>query len=210
MAAELKTHAQALARWNERYAARGYLFGETPNAYLVSKVNLLPAKGRALSVADGEGRNSTWLAALGLSVDAFDFSPVAIEKARALAEHRHLKVDYAVADALALTWPKAMYDVIVAIFIQFATAEERARLFSSIRDALKPGGVFVLQGYRTDQLKYRTGGPAEASQLYEPDQLRAELAGLDIVDMAVYDTEIYEGTGHRGMSALVGLTARKP
>ena len=210
MAGALKTHEQALARWNERYAARGYLFGETPNAYLVSRVHLMPPRGRALSVADGEGRNSTWLATLGLGVDAFDFSPVAVQKARALAEHRGLHVDYAVADALGLAWPEAMYDVIVAIFIQFATAGERARLFGWIRDALKPGGLFILQGYRAEQLEYRTGGPSEISQLYEPEQLRIELAGLDIIDMAIYDTEIYEGTGHRGMSALVGLTARKP
>ena len=49
MVGQLKTHAQALARWNQRYAAQGYLLGETPNAYLVSKANLLPAQGRALS-----------------------------------------------------------------------------------------------------------------------------------------------------------------
>lgn len=209
MVGQLKTHAQALVRWNERYSAQGYLFGETPNAYLVSKANVLPARGRALSVADGEGRNSTWLAAQGLAVDAFDFSPVAVQKARAFAAGRGAGVEYAVADALALAWPRRMYDVIAAIFIQFASAEERARLFGCIREALKPGGLFILQGYRAEQMQYGTGGPGVLSQLYTPDGLRTELVGLDIIDMAVYDTEIYEGTGHRGMSALVGLTARK-
>jgi SAM-dependent methyltransferase len=204
-----KTHAQALARWNERYTAQGYLFGETPNAYLVSNADLLPKAGRALSVADGEGRNSTWLAKQGLKVDAFDFSPVAVDKARALAQQQGVEVDYAVADALALKWPRAMYDVIVAIFIQFATAEERRRLFTKVQAALKPGGIFILQGYRAEQRQYGTGGPSEVSQLYTADGLRAELSGLSIIDLAVYDTEIYEGTGHSGMSALVGLVGRK-
>lgn len=210
MVKALKSHAEALARWNQRYSAQGYLFGETPNAYLVSKANLLPKSGRALSVADGEGRNSTWLASQGLAVDAFDFSPVAVQKARALARARGVAVDYAVVDALTVEWPSGLYDVIAAIFIQFATAPERARLFASIAGALKPGGLFVLQGYRTEQLNYGTGGPGVPSQLYEADQLRRELAGLEVVDMAIYDTEIYEGTGHRGMSALIGVAARKP
>jgi hypothetical protein len=118
-------------------------------------------------------------------------------------------VDYAVANALELAWPKAMYDVIVAIFIQFAVPAERLRLFGWIQDALKPGGLFILQGYRAEQLSYGTGGPSELSQLYTAEQLRAELPGLAIVDLAVYDTEIYEGSGHRGMSALIGLTGRK-
>lgn len=208
--ASQKTHAQALARWNERYSAQGYLFGETPNAYLVSKANLLPRIGRALSVADGEGRNSTWLAAQGLDVDAFDFSPVAVEKAKRLARERGVPVDYAVADALGVAWPRGLYDVIAAIFIQFASADERARLFGWIRDALKPGGLFILQGYRLEQMHFGTGGPGVPAQLYEPEQLRGELAGLEIVDMAIYDTEIFEGAGHRGMSALVGVAARKP
>ena len=209
MVGGLKTHEQALKRWNERYSAQGYLFGETPNAYLVSKANLLPAHGRALSVADGEGRNSTWLATRGLKVDAFDFSPVGVAKARTFAAARGVAVEYAVADAIAVAWPKAVYDVIAAIFIQFASAAERAILFRRIGAALKPGGLFILQGYRAEQLAYRTGGPGELSQLYTPEQLRIELAGLEIIDLAVYDTEIYEGSGHRGMSALVGLTARK-
>ena len=210
MVGPLKSHEQALKRWNERYSAQGYLFGETPNAYLVSKAHLLPKGGRALSVADGEGRNSTWLASQGLAVDAFDFSPVAVDKARALAKARGVSVDYAVANALELAWPKAMYDVIVAIFIQFATPEERARLFGWVRDALRSGGMFIVQGYRTEQVSYGTGGPSDLSQLYSADQLKADLAGLDIEDLAVYDTEIYEGSGHRGMSALIGVVARKP
>ena len=36
--------------------------------------DLLPAGGRVLAVADGEGRNSVWLAQQGMQVDAFDIS----------------------------------------------------------------------------------------------------------------------------------------
>jgi hypothetical protein len=57
-----------LARWNERFSSDNYLFGEKPNQYLADKTPLLH-KGKALSIADGEGRNSVWLASQGFVVD---------------------------------------------------------------------------------------------------------------------------------------------
>ena len=205
-----KTHAQALERWNGRYAAPGFLFGEAPNAYLASKEADMPAHGRALSVADGEGRNSVWLAEGGLAVDALDFSPVAVAKARRLAAARGVKVNFAVANVVALDWPVATYDVIAAIFIQFATPDERARLFAWFKRALKPGGILILQGYRVEQLGYRTGGPPEIDHLYTPTMVREAFADCEILELAAYDAEIHEGSGHSGMSALLGATVRKP
>ena len=55
-------------RWQGRYAAPEYIFGEGPNAFLAAQRHLLPARGRALAVADGEGRNGVWLAEQGLDV----------------------------------------------------------------------------------------------------------------------------------------------
>ncbi|MBL8381178.1 MAG: class I SAM-dependent methyltransferase [Burkholderiales bacterium] len=205
-----KTHAQALERWNGRYAAPGFLFGEAPNAYLASKADLLPRRGRALSVADGEGRNSVWLAEHGLAVDALDFSPVALAKARALAAARGVAVDFARANVVELEWPAALYDVIAAIFIQFATPTERSRLFGWFKQALKPGGLLVLQGYRVEQLAYGTGGPPERDHLYTVDMVREAFADCEIVELAGYDAEIHEGSGHKGMSALLGAVVRRP
>ena len=205
-----KTHAQALERWNGRYAAPGFLFGEAPNAYLASKEAELPAHGRALSVADGEGRNSVWLAEGGLAVDGLDFSPVAVAKARALAAARGVRIDFAVANVMSLDWPAATYDVIAAIFIQFATPDKRARLFSWFKRALKPGGLLILQGYRVEQLSYGTGGPPEREHLYTADLVRSAFSDCEILELATYDAEIHEGTGNSGMSALLGATLRKP
>ena len=205
-----KTHAQALERWNGRYSAPGFLFGEAPNAYLASKADVLPKKGRALSVADGEGRNSVWLAARGMQVDALDFSPVAVAKARAFAATRGVNVNFAVANVVELEWPAETYDVIAAIFIQFATPEERAQLFAWFMRALKPGGLLVLQGYRVEQLGYGTGGPPERDHLYSAAMVRKAFSGCEILELATYDEEIHEGAGHNGMSALLGATIRRP
>jgi len=203
-----KTHAQALERWNGRYSAPGFLFGEAPNAYLASKVGLLPKNGRALSVADGEGRNSVWLAEQGLSVDALDFSPVAIAKAKAFAAARGVKINFAQANVVEVEWPTALYDVIAAIFIQFATPAERDHLFRWFKRALKPGGLLILQGYRVEQLGYGTGGPPERDHLYTPALLREAFADWEVLELAAYDADVQEGSGHKGMSALMGLVAR--
>ena len=72
-------------RWETRYAVPEYAFGKEPNYFLASCEALLPPSGRALVVADGEGRNGVWLAEQGLDVLSIDFSPSAQKKARALA-----------------------------------------------------------------------------------------------------------------------------
>ena len=73
------------ARWEKRFSVPDYVFGTEPNAFLKAQTALLPTSGTALAVADGEGRNGVWLAEQGLDVLAIDFSPTALDKARALA-----------------------------------------------------------------------------------------------------------------------------
>jgi SAM-dependent methyltransferase len=196
--------------WNKRFSAEGYLFGTEPNAWLRRHADVWPPGGRVLCVADGEGRNSVWLAERGLAVDAFDISEVGVRKARALAAERGVEVDFQVAGCEALAWPEAVYDGVAAIFFQFADPALRQRIFSGIARCLKPGGVLVLQGYGPRQLEYRTGGPPIASHLYTPALLREAFAELEILELLEYEAEVAEGTGHKGWSALIGLVARKP
>lgn len=200
----------AAAMWDRRYAGEALLFGEAPNEYLREQAPRLPPRGRALCVADGEGRNSVWLAQHGLSVDAFDISAVAVDKARALARRHGVAVDYAVADGDALAWPEGRYDVIAAIFIQFADPPMRQRLFAGMVRALAPGGMLVLQGYTPEQLNYRSGGPQRVDHLYTEAMLREQFAALEIIELTSYEAELNEGTQHTGTAALIGMVARKP
>ena len=67
-------------RWQDRFSGQHYAFGKEPNYFLESCKQLLPQSGRALAVADGEGRNGVWLAEQGLDVLSIDFSPLAQAK----------------------------------------------------------------------------------------------------------------------------------
>lgn len=197
-----------LARWNSRFSADGYLFGEEPNAYLRDHVHLLNA-GSALSVADGEGRNSVWLAQQGFAVDAFDFSPVAVAKAQSLAADRGVSVGLSCSDWASFDWRQNAYDNVVGIFFQFADAQERTLLFQKMAHAVKPGGVLLIQGYHVDQLKFNTGGPGVLENLYTEDLMRASFSNFDVLDLCVYEAMVQEGKGHSGESALLGYVGVK-
>ena len=198
------------AMWDQRFSGDDYLFGREPNDYLRSKAPLLPAGGSVLCVADGEGRNSVWLAQQGFNVQAFDISEVGVAKARLLASEAGVSVDYTVADCEQYDWAAQSHDGVVAIFIQFADPELRARLFAKMVRALKPGGVLILQGYTPRQLDYKTGGPGQLSHLYTADLMREAFKDLQIVELVEYEAELNEGARHAGRSALLGLVATKP
>lgn len=194
--------------WNQRFDTAQYIFGEAPNAYLQRQARHLQM-GAALAVADGEGRNGVWLAEQGLSVDAFDFSENAIQKARNLAQRKATSVNWHCCDWKSFQWQPAHYDNMVGIFFQFATPTERSALFAKMDASLKPGGTLIIQGYTTAQLQFNTGGPGKAEHMYDEQMLREAFSNYDIIDLQTYEAHIHEGTAHKGMSGLLGLTARK-
>ena len=196
--------------WDTRYAQADYVFGVEPNAFLASQSARLIPGSRALAVADGEGRNGVWLAQNGLSVLSIDNSPVALAKARRLAEERGVTLAFEQADLETWSWPEEAFDLVVGIFIQFAPPGLRAAIFANLRRALKPGGLLLLEGYRPEQIAYGTGGPRVAENLYTEPMLRSAFADMEILELRAYDAPIHEGAGHDGMSALIDLVARKP
>ena len=196
--------------WNQRYAVEEYVFGTEPNAFLTEQAQRFSPGQRVLSVADGEGRNGVWLARQGLEVLAVDVSPPALAKAQKLAVRHGVTLETELADLFSWEWGENRFDAVVAIFIQFVASEGRRQLHQLMRQALKPGGLILLQGYTPKQLEYKTGGPSERDNLYSAEDLRGEFAGMEILHLREHEQEIDEGAGHRGMSALVEMVARKP
>ena len=124
-------NARISSAGSNAFAAPGYLFGTAPNAFLKAQAHLLRKGDKALAIADGEGRNGVFLAEQGLDVLSVDFSPLAQEKARKLAEAarrhaahragRHRRVG---------TGRQAAFDVVAAIFFQFVDAARARTRFS--------------------------------------------------------------------------------
>ncbi|BCK88144.1 hypothetical protein MIZ01_1945 [Sideroxyarcus emersonii] len=196
--------------WDERYAGEEYHFGTEPNAFLVTQRSLLKPGMSCLAVADGEGRNGVWLAQQGLDVLAVDSSSVALEKARKLAQQRGVTAKFEQVDLTQWNWGEERFDVVAAIFIQFAAPDLREQMFAHIKRCLKPGGLLLLHGYTPRQLEYKTGGPSQAENLYTEALLRKAFSDMEILHLREHDDVIREGTGHSGMSALIDMVARKP
>ena len=208
-ASSLAPFADAASTWNRRFQSPGFVFGTEPNVWLREQAQLWKRGQRVLCVADGEGRNSVWLARQGLHVDAFDIADAGVAKARGLAAEAGVSVSFAVCDCDAVAWPEAVYDGVAAIFVQFADPAMRTRLFANMLRCLRPGGLLILQGYTPQQLVYKTGGPSIASHLYTPALLREAFASTDILVLREYEADLAEGPGHNGRSALIGLVARR-
>jgi SAM-dependent methyltransferase len=198
-----------LERWETRFAATDYVFGTAPNGFLKSQAHHLKAGQKALAIADGEGRNGVWLAELGLDVLAIDFSANAIKKARALAARRGVELRFEQGDLATYAWPTSEFDVVVGIFFQFAGPAFRQRIFSGIKQALKPGGLLLIEGYRPEQLNYRTGGPSQVENLYTRALLKEAFGDFTTLEINEHDSVVDEGGGHVGMSALIDLVGRK-
>jgi cyclopropane fatty-acyl-phospholipid synthase-like methyltransferase len=200
------------AVWSQRYrdAGEDYLFGIAPCRFLETHRHRLESGATALSVADGEGRNSVWLAEQGLAVTALEISPVALDKARRLARGRGVEVDFVQTDIIADDWPDVEYDFVIGVFIQFVGPEERELQFARLKRAVKPGGLLMLHGYTPKQLEYKTGGPSAVENLYTEYLLRQAFADLRIETLHAYEADLEEGNGHRGRSALIDLIARRP
>lgn len=196
--------------WDDRYSRPGFLFGTDPAAFLVTHEAHLKRGLSALAVADGEGRNSVFMAEKGVKVTAMDYSEVAIDKARGLAAARSAPVTFQQADLHAWDWDATQYDLVVGIFIQFADPAFRSEIFDGMKRALKPGGTLLLHGYTPKQVEYGTGGPSNPDHMYTEPLLREAFGDLDILHLEAYERDLSEGPGHSGRSALIDLIARKP
>lgn len=205
------SHTPRETFWDSRYSAsEDYVYGVAPNAFLAAEAHRIQPGQRVLAVADGEGRNGVFLAKRGAIVHSVDAAPAAIAKSKRLAAARGVTLTWEQADLTGWDWPVAGYDAVVAIFVQFVAPGERPAFFAHLRDALKPGGLLLMEGYRPEQIAYHTGGPNNPDYLYTEALLRDAFSAMTIEAVRSYDAVLEEGSGHAGMSALIDLIAVKP
>ena len=85
----------------------------------------------------------------------------------------------------------------------------RTLVFGNVKKTLKPGGLLLIEGYRPEQVDYKTGGPPERENMYTRKLLEDAFGDFTSLDIKEYDSEVDEGSGHKGLSALIDLVARK-
>jgi SAM-dependent methyltransferase len=166
------------AGWDRRYAASELVWSAGPNRFVAAELAGLPP-GRALDLAAGEGRNALWLAGRGWSVTAVDFSSVALDKGRRIAERDGLTVHWVHADLLDYQLTPAGFDAVLIAYLHLPPAELGTVLRSAAR-AVAPGGVLLVVGHDLRNLTEGVGGPSDPTLLYTPELLVAHLDGLRV------------------------------
>jgi SAM-dependent methyltransferase len=194
--------------WDERYSSEEYIYGKDPNTFLANAVEKIPS-GKVLCVAEGEGRNAVFLAELGYEVVAVDASAVGLEKARKLAKERGVSIQTIVCDLSHFNIEPESFNGVVSIFAH-VSPQVRKELHRKIVNGLRSGGVLILESYRPDQLKYKTGGPPTAELMMTLEGLEEELKGLNFEYGVELDRDVVEGKFHTGKGAVVQIIGVKP
>lgn len=204
------THSAPSPRdfWNARYQQEGFAYGSEPNDFLREQAGGLPP-GRALCLAEGEGRHAVYLAARGHKVIAQDLSWVGLKKAIDLANQQGVTLETICCDLADWQPEPRGFDLVVAIWMHLPPVL-RAAVHRQAVAALKPGGTLILEAYTPRQLELATGGPPVRDLLIEPEELRQELAGLELLQLQETRRMIAEGPYHQGISAVVQVVGRKP
>lgn len=196
-----------LFMWNERYSNPEFAYGTEPNTFLRDNAHLL--SGPVLSLAEGEGRNSVYLATLGFDVLGVDSSSVGLEKAHLLSISRGVRIKTEVVDLAVFEPPNDIFRSVISIFCHLPTTI-RSLLHSRIAAALMPGGIVLLEAYTPAQTVRQTGGPREPDLCPSASDLRTEFPGFEFDRLMELEREVVEGRYHTGWASVVQVIARKP
>ena len=183
-------------RWNERYAGKELIWSAGPNALFAEAVAQLE-NGTALDIACGEGRNALWLAKQGWQVSAMDFSSVAIDKAKKIARHRELQVNWQVDDITTCALPAAGFDLVAVIYLHTDPAARQIWLPKAL-EGVKPGGTFIYIGHDPKNIEHGVGGPQNPKFLASANNISALMAGFNIINAEIRQRTIASDPGHGG------------
>jgi 2-polyprenyl-3-methyl-5-hydroxy-6-metoxy-1,4-benzoquinol methylase len=181
------------ALWDERHAAREPIESPEPDPTLVDEIGAL-RPGRALDLGSGDGRNAIWLAGQGWQVTAVDFSQVALDRGRALATARGVRVEWQCADLLEWTPGASRFDVVTLFFIHLPP-DERRDVYARAAAAVAPGGTLLIVGHDRTNLADGVGGPQDPTVLFTPGEVAADLAGFRVDRAEVVRRRAPDGRG---------------
>lgn len=199
-------------KWDERYSAKEFAFGEGPNNFLKDQLPKFPA-GRILFPAEGEGRNAVYAAKLGWTAFAFDQSSEGKNKAMQLANKNGVEIFYEVGEFQSLTYQPNQFDAIGLIYAHFP-ADKKSAYHKTLTTYLRPGGIVIFEAFSKKNLSYRhanekVGGPTEIEMLFSIDEIKSDFSNFEILELAEQEIELSEGLYHNGKGSVIRFVGRK-
>lgn len=194
--------------WDERFAAEEYLYGTEPNVFLKDQLDKLPVIGKALFLAEGEGRNAVYAAQKGWQTTAVDMSVKGREKALLLASKKGVTIDYHISLLEEFDFTLKSYDLIVLIYAHMPPSS-RVSIHNKCCNALNKGGYLLLEGFNKKQLGNPSGGPQNINLLYDLATIKEDFAPLTIEISEEVSTQLNEGSFHKGQADILRYLGRK-
>lgn len=170
---EVARHYNQLYRENEiAYSGEPLPLIKTLSEYLIN--------GTVLEVGAGGGRNSLFLASLGLAVTANDISLEAIEKLKSRAAEGGFSIKTEVVDAAVLEI-KGEYDAIVCTLLLHYLSDVDARaLIRKMQEHAKPSGFNLIIAFTQDGKYFRELADKENFYLKNKEELENMYTGWSI------------------------------
>ncbi|MEM6319134.1 MAG: class I SAM-dependent methyltransferase [Bacteroidota bacterium] len=201
-----------LQMWNNRYQEPTYAYGIEPNVYLKEKLDKL-GNGSILFGAEGEGRNALYAAKTGWDTHAFDISKSGKQKALQLAKDNGVPLNYQVGQLPDLSFQAEQFDVIALIYAHFPP-DIRSPYHRQLGQLLKKGGHVILEAFGKNHLPYRAanpkvGGPGNLDFLFSVEEIRADFANFEIIELVEKEVALAEGLYHNGKGSVVRFVGQK-
>jgi SAM-dependent methyltransferase len=193
--------------WDNRYSEQEFVYGTEPNIFLREQIDkLIP--GKALFLAEGEGRNAVYASNSGWEVDAVDFSESAKDKALKLAEVFKVKINYEVCDLNDYKFTENLYDLIVLIFVHLPL-DLRRNVFNKSILSLKQNGKMIIEVFSKEQINNSSGGPQSIELLYSEDDLLELSRDLNTELIEARSIFLDEGEYHKGKADVIRFVGVK-
>jgi 2-polyprenyl-3-methyl-5-hydroxy-6-metoxy-1,4-benzoquinol methylase len=199
-------------RWDDRYSQSEFAYGEVPNNYLKEQLEKLDA-GKILFPAEGEGRNAVFAAKLGWNVSAFDISSEGQKKAQQLAAKNNVTIDYQVGELQNLNYTEGQFDAVALIYAHFP-AIIKSQIHKLLDQYLRKDGIIIFEAFSKKHLDYlakneKMGGPKDIESLFSIDEIKADFANYDVLELVETEIDLNEGLYHIGQGSVIRFVGRK-
>ena len=192
--------------WDNRYAENEWVYGTAPNQYFKQFIDS-KKPGKLLLPAEGEGRNAVYAAKKGWEVDAFDFSPIAQQKALQLAKEQGVTINYWIQKAEEFEADKK-YDAVGLIYVHLPQGI-RSSFHKEVYNSLNTGGFLLFEAFAKEQIQLASGGPKDPSLLYDAPTICNDFPFLHLLSCGQKEIELDEGKFHKGKAAVLRMKGQR-
>jgi hypothetical protein len=105
------------------------------------------------------------------------------------------------------------FDALALIYAHFP-ADIKSQYHRALDKYLRKGGVVIFEAFSKRHLEYiakneNVGGPKELAMLFSIQEIEADFANYDIIELAEQEIELSEGQFHNGKGSVIRFVGRK-